>query len=675
MFRFSLICMALMATDVPAVGAAAQRPDPTAVVQDSSDARLGRDTLETITVTGVLSPAPRSRLGYAISVLTRSDLLAEPRLFAAEALRRLPGAFIDEANGPGGPTIIRLRGGEEVFTQILMDGVQLNENGGFFDFLGVPLTNVDRIEVARGPQSAMYGSSAVSGVVQFVTRSGTAGRPRFELTTEGGGASRNGGSFGTTVTAAGGTPTLRYSAGGGVNYYRGNYDLPNDTWSRDGSLRIDASPSDAVDITGLFRFMAMESKLPVRDPGATRAPLDPNAQNTRNRLASSVHATFQKTPQWKNRVGVSLFRQDFVYEDRGDDVALTNMFDFFVFDATFRFDSDFWRTKVDYVGTIQPVLSSTDAQLTLSYGAAWEREDLSNVITGDFEDDIDFDRSSTAAFGEVQALLGDRVSLVTGARLEKYQGLSVDLSPRASVVVHALPRRLTLRAAAGRAFKAPNLQQQFVDNPFIASNPDLEPETSVSWELRATVSDPTSRITVGATYFRQTYNNLIRSVDLQDGSGKQINRNLGKSDAQGIELDLRFRATPKVTTGASGTWIRTEILENTGLPSDQFPTGEELPFRPTFLGNAHVALTLGSRLSGLVRGGYVGKQTVLTERFSGNRVELDPYFIVSATATVRLRSNFSVYGRAGNLFNTTYETAFDRIGSPLTIALGAKVVN
>ena len=202
MFRFSLICMALMATDVPAVGAAAQRPDPTAVVQDSSDARLGRDTLETITVTGVLSPAPRSRLGYAISVLTRSDLLAEPRLFAAEALRRLPGAFIDEANGPGGPTIIRLRGGEEVFTQILMDGVQLNENGGFFDFLGVPLTNVDRIEVARGPQSAMYGSSAVSGVVQFVTRSGTVGRPRFELTTEGGGASRNGGSFGTTVTAA-----------------------------------------------------------------------------------------------------------------------------------------------------------------------------------------------------------------------------------------------------------------------------------------------------------------------------------------------------------------------------------------------------------------------------------------------------------------------------------------
>jgi outer membrane receptor protein involved in Fe transport len=197
----------------------------------------------------------------------------------------------------------------------------------------------------------------------------------------------------------------------------------------------------------------------------------------------------------------------------------------------------------------------------------------------------------------------------------------------------------------------------------------------VSWELGATVSDPTARITAGATYFRQTYNNLIRSVDLQDGSGKQINRNLGKSDAEGIEVDLRFRATPKVTTGASGTWIRTEILENTGLPSDQFPIGEELPFRPTFVGNAHVALSLGSRLSGLVRGSYVGKQTVLTERFSGNRVELDPYFIVSATATVRLRSNFSVYGRVGNLFNTTYETAFDRIGSPLTIALGARVVN
>ena len=213
MSRFSLIVALFAATCLVVQPGVAQRRDTTSVAPDSADAPLRTDVLEAITVTGVLSPTPLNRLGFALSVITSEALRAEPRAYAADALRTLPGAFIDEAAGPGGPTIIRLRGGEEVFTQILMDGVQLNENGGFFDFQGYTLTNVDRIEVARGPQSAMYGSSAVSGVVHFITRAGMVGRPRFELTSEGGGASEHGGTFRTTLTAAGGTPNLRYSGG------------------------------------------------------------------------------------------------------------------------------------------------------------------------------------------------------------------------------------------------------------------------------------------------------------------------------------------------------------------------------------------------------------------------------------------------------------------------------
>ena len=156
MARLYLISAVLLAPFLAVPPVAAQQRDTTTAVGDSTDVPLPTDVLAAITVTGVLNPAPRNRLGFALSVITPQNLLAEPRLYAADALRLLPGAFIDEANGPGGPTIIRLRGGEEVFTQILMDGVQLNENGGFFDFLGYTLTNVDRIEVARGPQSAIY---------------------------------------------------------------------------------------------------------------------------------------------------------------------------------------------------------------------------------------------------------------------------------------------------------------------------------------------------------------------------------------------------------------------------------------------------------------------------------------------------------------------------------------
>ena len=673
--RFSLVVALFAATCLLVQPGVARQRDTTSVVPDSADAQLRTDVLEAITVTGVLSPAPQNRLGFALSVITLEALRAEPRAYAADALRTLPGAFIDEAAGPGGPTIIRLRGGEEVFTQILMDGVQLNENGGFFDFQGYTLTNVDRIEVARGPQSAIYGSSAVSGVVHFITRAGMVGRPRFELTSEGGGASDRGGSFRTTLTAAGGTPTLRYSGGAGVTYGRGIYDLPNNTWSRDGSLRIDAKASERLDIKGLFRLTSMKGKLPVRDPGATRVPLDPNARNARNRIATSLHATINPASQWRHRVGVSVYRDDFVFEDERDDVAAMQMFPFFVFDASFTFDADLWRTTVDYVGTAENALATDDALVTVSYGASWQQEDLTNVIAGDFTDDTQFDRSSVAGFGEVQAQLGDRVSLVTGMRLEKYQALDADITPRASIVVYAVPQRLALRGAVGRAFKAPNLQQQFVENPFIASNPDLEPETSVSWEIGATVSEPAARFGGGITYFHQGYDNLIRSVDLGDGSGKQINRNLGKSVATGIEIDLRFRATPKVSGGTSATWIKTEILENLGLPSDQFPVGQELPFRPDFIGSTHLRFDLGDRVTSVVRGSFIGEQTVLKERFGGDRVELDPYFIASVTARYWLLDDLSVYGRVGNLLNTSYQTAFDRTGSPLTAVLGARLVN
>jgi outer membrane receptor protein involved in Fe transport len=419
----------------------------------------------------------------------------------------------------------------------------------------------------------------------------------------------------------------------------------------------------------------MEGNLPVRDPGATRAPLDPNARNSRNRIATSLHATVNPQSQWRHRIGVSVYRDDFQFVDIRDDVADAQTFDFFVFDATFTFDADLWRTKVDYVGTTERALFGNDVGIAVSYGTAWEREDLSNVITGEFTDNTSFDRNSVAAFGEIQAQLGSHVSLVTGTRLEKYEDLDADFTPRASVVVEAVPDWLALRGAVGRAFKAPNLQQQFVDNPFIASNPDLEPETSVSWEVGGTLTEPTGTFMAGATYFHQTYDNLIRSVDLGDGSGKQINRNLGKSLAEGVEVDLHFRATPAVSGGVNGTWIRTIIRENVGLPSDQFPVGQELPFRPDFVGSAHLQLDLGERWTGVVRGSYIGEQTVLTERFAGNRVDLDPYFIANVTARYRFLRSLSVFGRVGNLFDTSYHTAFDRIGSPFTAALGARLVN
>jgi vitamin B12 transporter len=155
---------------------------------------LRTDTLSPVVVTGGWTPVQAANFPGAVSVINDARLQAEAAPLAIDLLRSLPGTHVDEAAGPGGPAIVRLRGGEEVFTQILLDGTPINDNGGFFDFQGFGLSNLERVEVARGPQSAVFGSSAVSGVVQFVTRAGTAGPLRTRASMEGGGASENGGS-------------------------------------------------------------------------------------------------------------------------------------------------------------------------------------------------------------------------------------------------------------------------------------------------------------------------------------------------------------------------------------------------------------------------------------------------------------------------------------------------
>ena len=447
--------------------------------------------LAPLVVTVSKVPIRADRAGFQLSVVSARDLEMKRPLYIADALRDLPGSYIDEAAGPGGPTIVRLRGGEEVFTQILMDGVQINENGGFFDFQGFTLSNLDRIEVARGPQSALYGSSAVSGVVQFITPRGRAGRTRVEFVGEGGTATEQGGSFRSSLSASGGSDSFQFSAGAGVAFNRGIYQLANDTWTGDVSLRGDWVASDRWETTGLFRFVRYDGSLPVRDAGATRVPLDPNARNDRDRVVSSVAARFTPSTRWRHEFKGTLYWEDFLFQDTEDGVMQPP--DFFIFDFDLDFASTLLRPGFEYTGSYRTDTGG-DRDLTVSVGGRLEREQVSSDL--DFAGALsgtEFGRNSVTGFAEVLGQLSPRLSLLASARAEKYRDLETEVTPRASVVFDAIPNVLAIRGGWGQAYKVPNLQQQFGDNPFLESNPDLKPETSESVEVGFDVRAPSDR--------------------------------------------------------------------------------------------------------------------------------------------------------------------------------------
>ena len=172
-----------------------------------------------------------------------------------------------------------------------------------------------------------------------------------------------------------------YSAGAGLAFNRGIYALAHDTWSGDVSLRGDLVTNDELEWTGQFRFVRYDGNLPVRDPGATRVPLDPNARNARSRIVSSIGARFEPSAAWSHELKGTLYWESFLFSDRFDDVILAEG-DPFVFDASFDFDTSLRRPGLEYAGTYRHDADEARG-LTLSYGARVEREELGSAgMTG-----------------------------------------------------------------------------------------------------------------------------------------------------------------------------------------------------------------------------------------------------------------------------------------------------
>src|SRR5215218_1257074 len=160
-------------------------------------------------VTPTRTPQAISRAGSAVTVITADEVAKESSKSVADLLRRSPGLSVTESGGPGSSTTVRIRGAESRHTLVLIDGVRVtdpSQASAEFDFARLVPTDIERIEVLRGPQSALYGSDAIGGVINIITRKGR-GAPRFSASNEAGSY----GSKGIRAAVSGGTGPLSYA--------------------------------------------------------------------------------------------------------------------------------------------------------------------------------------------------------------------------------------------------------------------------------------------------------------------------------------------------------------------------------------------------------------------------------------------------------------------------------
>lgn len=620
--------------------------------------------LEEIVVTATRSPEPADRVSSPTTVLDGEALRRRGIRLVADALREVPSAFVVPTGSWGGVTSLFLRGGESDYVKVLVDGVPLNAPGGYVDLAALTMDNVERVEVVRGPASVLYGSDAVSGVIQLFTRPGQ-GPAR-------GGAALTGGSFGSwagELWGSAGGARLGASVAAARSRTDGIHDFNSDFENTVLSARMHAAPGTATDLAVSARFGDHTSHFPTDFTGA---PVDRNQRTFERGLTLGLEAAHRIAPAMEARLALSLLDADGGSGDDPDSAADT---------AGYAFASRRAR-EVARQGADGRLLFRPRPGVSLTAGVAVERESeaqsgwsTSNFGGGAFtEPDTPFDRSRTTHGGYVQALVQPvaRVSVTGGTRVDDSDAFGSFATWRVGAVVRAA-RATRLRASAGTAFKAPSLAETWADSPFEVGNPALEPERTSSWEVGLAQELLAGALTVEATWFDQQFHDLIQYQSAEPGEPTYFN--LGAATARGLEAAGRVRLGSRIRLGLGWTRLHTEVTESGTGATSAFAPGEALLRRPANSGSVSVdwlaspAIRLGARVS------IAGPREDLDyAEFPARRTTLDGYALTDLSAEARLPVAAGLLAtlRVENAFDADYETIVGYPGRGRAVFLGLR---
>jgi vitamin B12 transporter len=457
-----------------------------------------------------------------------------------------------------------VRGGESDYVKVLVDGVPLNEPGGAYDFAHLTLDNVDRIEVLRGPASVLYGSDAVSGVVQVFTRAG--GRQLA--------AGARAGTLGTVeldaAVEAGGS-TAGFGLGARWTGSDGLYALNNRYDNRALSARARLAPDDRTDIGLTLRLTDADFHYPTDGAGNV---VDQNQHQLSDMTTLGLEVARRVGSRVEARLALTSNEIGGGFDDRPDGPADT------LGSYAFRSQRDLKRRGAD-----ARVLFTPANPLRVIVGGAFEHErersfSRSESEFGPFETEIDAARDNWAGYVQLSAD-GGPAAVTAGLRIDENERFGTFVTYRAGASV-GLPASFRAYGSVGSAFKAPLFFEQF-GGTFVIGNPDLDPERSTSWDAGVEQALWGGRVRASVTYFGQRFRDLIQFTFTPPTPEGPNYLNVAAAQADGVELEARVHPVAGFSVGAQYTYLRTEVTDAGTLPADDaaFRLGDRLLRRPT----------------------------------------------------------------------------------------------
>ncbi len=645
-----------------------------ALATSSLAAQAMRDTvaLKEIVVTADRFPTPAARNIASTTVITGEELRQRGVYFLDDALRTVPGAAIVPTGSYGGATSLFLRGGQSSYVKVLVDGVAQNQSGGQYNFASLTTDNVDRIEVVRGPASVLYGTDAVTGVVQIFTRKGAG-----PLTTEASGRAGSFGSYSGEVGIHGGTEQLSYSASLGRFATNGTYEFNSRYTNTVGSGSLTVRPDGRTDLTLSARTGDNNTHFPT---GSDGVPSDSNQSAVLQGTTLSLDAGRRFTERAEVRLLAGSYAESIFDDNQPDSPGDT--LGFFLSQGQSRL----LRRSADVRGIFQPT-----ERLRLTVGGVAEYQELRQLSRSEY--DFGFGRTVQAdpPFSPTRRNAGlyaqglvdvtSRVLLNLGGRLDDNEEFGTHVTVRAGAVV-ALGAGFRTRGSVGTAFKEPSLRENFIQGAFELGNPDLKPEQSTSWELGLEQALADGEATFAVTYFDQHFRDLIQ-YNGGVATGVPNYQNIARATSRGLEFSANVRPVRELTFGASYTYLKTNV-EDAGFASavgGVFENGKPLIRRPEHSFRLDGRARLRERLSlgGAVT--YAGKRDdVDFSSFPSSRTSLPSYTLVDADAAFDLtrpgagRIGLTATLKVENLLDSGYQTVVGYQGRPRGVFGGARVV-
>jgi len=622
---------------------------------------------ESVEVTASAIDAIPDQQGTSVSVITSADLRGRNEAQALDLLRTLPGMVFAQEGARGSLADLFVRGGNSNYNLVLLDGVPINSFnfGGLFDFAHISADAIEEVQVARGPQSAIYGSYALGSVVSFETRSPENG-PALDIVAEGGTHDEN------RVSVSGETMLSRgWGIAASFSNLLGNGPVRNNDYrNNNGLLALDHRwGTNKLSLFGDFDSNNFGVPGPYgSNPVGLYSGLDLISRSKNNASTYGLHYSDDLTSQlridlmggifWNNNLYLSPYGTSFNKDLSGNAEAR----------ATYTMSKMF----------------------TIAGGFVFHREEMRNTYVNTTNgDDFLLRRDDVSGYVEGRYTY-DKIYINVGLRAETYQTplipgdaygyparpvfpatTDTEVSPKISGAYMIQPGT-RIHASYGTGIRPPGGSELAFTN-----NPDLLPERTRSYDVGVDKHLFGNKLSLDATWFHNRYRDLI--VSLGGSLATLLNYstgNLANARAEGMENTAQFRPTGWLSMNASYTWLESELLSlngSTGMVQQYFYPGEPLLLRPKQSGTFVVNVRHGRadlNLVGSWRGHALGVEP--TYGASAGVFRNPGYQNVGINLNYRVRGNLTAYANLHNALDQHYEEVYGYPSPFLNVVMGLK---